>query len=84
MTVPRYTKRSLKALSKMNERQAHKIRHALLAIADNKECGLDIKRLKGTKVFRLRVGKYRAEYQFSKNRQYLMVKKIGSRGGFYK
>ena len=68
----------------MNRQQARKIRIKLQEIAANSEKGLDIKRLKGNNTFRLRVGKYRAEYFFSSNRQVLYVNKIGSRGDFYK
>ena len=84
MTILRYSRQSTNALSRMNSKQAQKIRRKLKMVAANCETGLDIKRLRGTRAFRLRIGKYRAEYFFDSTGQVMYISKVGSRGDFYK
>ena len=76
-----YSNQAIKGLNKMPEKQATRMRKSLNMIAADETTGLDIKRLKGVKGFRLRVGDYRAVYTI--DMVIMNVEKIGPRGGIY-
>ena len=64
--------------------QARKMHSALLRIAADSNERLDIKWMGNLKVYRIRQGNYRAQYEFLDNRRQMVVGKIGIRGDFYK
>jgi mRNA-degrading endonuclease RelE of RelBE toxin-antitoxin system len=68
----------------MPKAQARKIHSALLQIAAGINEKSDIKWLSNLKVYRMRQGNYRAQYEFLDNRRRMVVGKIGIRGDFYK
>ncbi len=68
----------------MPKTQARKMHGALLQIAAGSDEKSDIKWLSNLKVYRLRQGNYRAQYEFLDNRCRMVVGKIGIRGDFYK
>jgi len=68
----------------MPKGHARKMHNALLKIAEGHNEGLDIKWMKNLNCYRLRLGNYRAQYEFLDAHPYMVVGKIGVRGGFYK
>lgn len=79
-----FSKQATKYLRRMPKIHARKMHSALLQIAVGNDDGLDIKWMNNLKVYRLRQGSYRAQYEFLDNRRWMVVGKIGSRGDFYK
>jgi mRNA-degrading endonuclease RelE of RelBE toxin-antitoxin system len=84
MAELQYSKQATKYLRKMPKAQARKIHSALLQIAAGIDEKSDIKWLSNLKVYRMRQGNYRAQYEFLDNRRRMVVGKIGIRGDFYK
>ena len=84
MAELQYSKQATKYLQKMPKAQAGKIHGALLQIATGNGERFDIKWLSNLKVYRMRQGSYRAQYEFLDNRCRMVVGKIGIRGDFYK
>jgi len=84
MAELRYSKQATKYLLKMPRAQAGKMHSALLQIATGNDERFDIKWLSNLRVYRLRQGSYRAQYEFLDNRCRMVVGKIGIRGDFYK
>lgn len=79
-----YRKSALKALSKMPRKIAEKFTGSLVLLSDNKEEGLDIKKLEGREGFRLRIGGYRAIYRRLNDVMVIDVINAGIRGDIYK
>jgi len=84
MAELQYSKQATKYLRKMPKAQARKIHSALLQIAAGIDEKSDIKWLSNLKVYRMRQGNYRAQYEFLDNHRRMVVGKIGIRGDFYK
>ena len=61
-----------------------KMHEALSQIAEGHIAGLDIKKLNNTSVYRIRLGNYRAQFEFLENQNRMVAGKIGIRGDFYK
>ena len=79
MAELQYSKQATKYLRKMPKAQARKIHSALLQIAAGIDEKSDIKWLSNLKVYRMRQGNYRAQYEFLDNRRRIVVGKIGFR-----
>lgn len=83
----RYDKTALKYLQSLPRNIRDSIRNAILGLTENPPKG-DIKTMQGYKDGRkrLRVGKYRVIYRYSKDKELdiLVVMEIGSRGDIYK
>ncbi len=79
-----YRKSALKALSKMPRKIAEKFTGSFVLLSDNKEEGLDIKKLEGREGFRLRIGGYRAIYRRLNDVMVIDVINAGIRGDIYK
>jgi mRNA-degrading endonuclease RelE of RelBE toxin-antitoxin system len=84
MAKLQFSKQATKYLQRMPKIHARKMHSALLQIVAGNDDGLDIKWMKSLKVYRLRQGSYRAQYEFLEDRRWMVVGKIGSRGDFYK
>ncbi len=81
-----YTKDSLKFLAKVDKSTVARIKSAIEGLAQTPPLG-DIKPLEGYKDgrMRLRVGKYRIVFRYSKTEiEVLIIIDIGSRGDIYK
>jgi len=70
--------KGLKAIPKTNKVKMYKS-FEMIAADDTKS--LDIKKMKGTDFFRLRVGQYRAIYTI--DLKVLRIEKVGPRGSIY-
>lgn len=68
----------------MTKAKSKKIRAGLRKIAAGETRGLKIKKLAGTQAYRLRIGGYRAIYEFINNRLTILVLRAEPRGGIYK
>jgi len=79
-----YRKSAIKALSKMPRKIAEKFTGSFALLSDNKEEGLDIKKLEGREGFRLRIGGYRAIYSKLNDVMVIDVINAGIRGDIYK
>jgi mRNA interferase RelE/StbE len=79
-----YRKSALKALSKMPCKIAEKFTGSFALLSNNKEEGLDIKKLEGREGFRLRIGGYRAIYRKLNDVMVIDVINAGIRGDIYK
>jgi mRNA interferase RelE/StbE len=80
-----YKKAALKALRKMPQAQAQKLREQLNAMAqDPYTYNGDWKPLKGEPYWRLRQGSYRAICSIHDGELIVLVLKIGARGDVYK
>lgn len=86
-----YKKSALKALRKMPQLQAQKMREQLTAIAQNPYASNprstdsgDWKPLKGEPYWRLRQGSYRAICSINDGELVVLVLKVGARGDIYK
>lgn len=81
----RYSKTALKALLKMPNGIAARMRDELAAIAAEPAAYRgDWKPLHGSEFWRLRVGEWRAICQWQDGRLVLLVLKVAARGGVYK
>jgi mRNA interferase RelE/StbE len=79
-----YKKKAVKALAKCPREIALRFRSAFEGIAAGNQQGLSIKQLEGLDGFRLRIGSYRAIYEFDNGALIVTVFNVGSRGGIYK
>lgn len=83
----RYDKAAIKYLQGLPKKLRDSIRNAIIGLAEQPPKG-DIKPMQGYKDgrHRLRVGKYRVIYRYSKDGELdiLVVMEIGSRGDIYK
>ncbi|MGO1233424.1 MAG: type II toxin-antitoxin system RelE family toxin [Marinobacter sp.] len=80
-----YKKSALKALRKMPQLQAQKMREQLTAMAQNPYAySGDWKPLKGEPYWRLRQGSYRAICSINDGELVVLVLKVGARGDIYK
>jgi len=80
-----YKKAALKALRKMPQAQAQKLREQLTAMAhDPYAYNGDWKPLKGEPYWRLRQGSYRAICSIHDGELMVLVLKVGARGDVYK
>jgi len=77
-----YRKSALKALSKMPRKLAEKFIGSFVLLSDNKEDGLDMKKLEGREGFRLRIGGYRAMYRKLNDVMVIDIINVGVRGIF--
>jgi len=84
MAELQYSKQAIKYLRKMPKAQARKTHNALLQIAAGIDERFDIKWMTNLKVYRMRQGNYRVQYEFLDNSHRMVVGKIGIRGDFYK
>lgn len=79
-----YRKSASKDLAKLPKKLALQFESSFEKIAIGDCTHLDIKKLEGLDYFRLRIGSYRAIYQFINDVMVIQVLKIGSRGDIYK
>lgn len=82
----KYSKKSLKFLSKQENATVNRIRTAILKLTNTPPEG-DIKELKGSKgIMRLRVGSFRIIYWYTDENgiEVLFIDEIGNRGDIYK
>lgn len=77
----RYTKAAIKALMRMPANTAKTIRGKIAAYADPSSQANNVKKLKGRKGYRLRVGDWRVI--FDANGDVLDILAVGPRGGIY-
>ena len=84
MAELQYSKQALKYLRRMPKAHAKKMHEALSQIAEGYIAGLDIKKLNNMSVYRIRLGNYRAQFEFLENQNRMVAGKIGIRGDFYK
>ncbi len=68
----------------MPRKIAEKFTGSFVLLSDNKEEGLDIKKLEGREGFRLRIGGYRAIYRRLNDVMVIDVINAGIRGDIYK
>jgi len=81
-TTPKYSPKAIRTLARMQPKIADNIRSRLRAIAiDPKAQHANVKRLKGSDGYRLRVGDWRAIYFIENGQMY--VSTIGPRGSVY-
>lgn len=78
-----YSKTALKALRKMPRPTAINIRDKIEALARNPEATPNVKKLKGSKDYRLRVGNWRVIYSVNQGILTITILKIGPRGDIY-
>ncbi len=74
-----FEKAALKFLEKQDKTQRLRLYKAIYKLP----FGTDIKKLKGTDMFRLRVGDYRILYTVESDRYVVLVIDIGNRGQIY-
>ena len=79
-----YTRRAQRALTRMPQTIALRIIAGIESIAADNTEGLDIKPLTGRNGYRMRVGRYRAIYDYRDNNLVVRVLEIGPRGDVYK
>jgi len=79
-----YTRRAQRALTRMPQAIAERIIASIENIAADNTEGLDIKPLTGREGYRLRVGRYRAIYDYRDNELIVRVLNVGPRGDVYK
>ena len=79
-----YKKKVIKALLRMPRPLANKFRQAFQQLADGESHAVDIKPLKGTNTWRLRIGDYRAILEIRDEEVRVLVLDIGPRGDVYK
>ena len=81
----KYTKQALKTLAAYDNSTKVLIRKKISGLTETPPIG-DIKPLQGSKMNRLRTGKYRVIYEYlqENNVKILMINKIDTRGGVYK
>jgi len=85
MFAVRYSKQALKSLRKMSGGVAKKIQSAMLEAAKSPAAYQgDWKRLKGSEIWRLRVGGWRAICDVQDGELIVLVLKTASRGDVYK
>lgn len=73
-------KKALKALQKMPKKTSQRFIRSFYAIEQGNTKGLNIKKMKNSQYFRLRIGNYRAIYDI--NMQVIVID-AGPRGGVY-
>jgi len=79
-----YKKKALKAIGKMPKKITGQFFNAFDKLADNKEEGLDVKKLRSREGYRLRIGHYRAIYTIDDEQLILLLLDAGPSGGIYK
>ena len=75
----KFEKKAQKFLAKQNKQQRLRLYKAIYKIPDG-----DIKNLKGTDMFRLRVGDYRVIYKIDQAIHLINIENIDTRGQVYK
>ncbi len=81
----RYSKRVAKFLVKCDTYIFEKFQLQVKLLAKNPSCNsLDIKNLKNSSCYRLRIGKYRFLYEIIDQQMIIYFVKADSRGGVYK
>lgn len=73
-----------KKAEKFIRKQAERVQERLLKAIYKLPEGTDIKKLKGSELFRLRVGNYRVIYSVDDEIKVIMVENIDNRGDVYK
>ena len=73
-----------KRAEKFIRKQAERVQERLLKAIYKLPEGTDIKKLKGSELFRLRVGNYRVIYSVDDEIKVIMVENIDNRGDVYK
>ena len=73
-------KKAEKFIRKQEERVQERLLKAIYKLPE----GTDIKKLKGSELFRLRVGNYRVIYSVDDEIKVIMVENIDNRGDVYK
>lgn len=73
-------KKAEKFIRKQEERVQERLLKAIYKLPE----GIDIKKLKGSELFRLRVGNYRVIYSVDDEIKVIMVENIDNRGDVYK
>ncbi len=79
----RIEKQAHKTLRKLPRNQARLIQAKIDELARDPYASQNIKPLKGTTYFRLRVGDWRVIYELDDNQLIVIVLNIGPRGGVY-
>jgi len=80
-----YSKTVVKAIANLDRTMKLRIKSGIEGLLEVPPRG-DIKQIRGSLTYRLRIGKYRILYEFANidGEQVLMIKDIGSRGDIYK
>ncbi len=81
-----YSKSAAKAIKAMDKRTKQRMKNAIEGLTETPPEG-DIKQIHGLNhtVYRLRIGKYRIIYEYTRDEhETLFIKDIGSRGDIYK
>ena len=82
-----FKKQVKKFIEKQDKDLKHRFKEAFLKLAKKPyptNLCLDIKKLKATSEYRLRIGKYRFIYQIEKDVLIIIIEKANSRGDIYK
>jgi mRNA interferase RelE/StbE len=81
----RFARQAGKALARLPQNQARRIRTGIGELAQDPWApNLDVRRLKGQQGFRLRVGDWRVIYEIDAEEGVIVVARIRPRGGAYK
>lgn len=80
----KYSKQAIKTLKKMPKHASDRIFLKLKEVAGTSDQIKNVKVLKGTEAFRLRVGDWRVIYTFNRQSVEIWVIKVASRGKIYK
>ena len=82
-----FEKQVKKFIEKQDKNLKQRFKQAFLKLVENpypSNKTLDIKKLKGSEEYRLRIGKYRFIYQVKENVLVIVMEKADSRGDIYK
>ena len=82
-----FEKQVKKFIEKQDKNLKQRFKQAFLRLVENpypSNKTLDIKKLKGSEEYRLRIGKYRFIYQVKENVLVIVMEKADSRGDIYK
>lgn len=79
-----YSKQSIKALKKLPRNESSRIQGKIKQLAEHPYQHQQVKALKGSEGYRLRVGDWRVLYTINESRLEVWIIKIASRGEVYK